>query len=248
MPKAIMKTQPAFRFSLIVAVLVAFAGVAHAQNAETSSNAAANEAFTPLVSVQEETFSLPLADAFALLRKFPSDTERYNEVVRRVDCKQARLERLIVVRTISGQQAKGESVHEFIYPTEYAPTRAAGTNAAAARMPTEGVLIPGGFQMRSLGDTLNFTPQIAPDSRSIAITLIPENSSFIGYKGAGDQKWARQPVFEARRLTTSVVVKNGEPFLVGTLNPPVNDGIAPPSKELRIWLDFITAHILSGGK
>ncbi|MCX6908819.1 MAG: hypothetical protein NTY01_12350, partial [Verrucomicrobia bacterium] len=222
-----MKTQLTFRSSLILAVLVAFAGVAHAQSAKTSSNVA-NEAFAQQVSLQEETFSLPLANAFALLRKFPSDTERYNELVRRVDAKQARLERLMVVRTISGQQAKGEAVHELIYPTEFARTSAPKTNAAAATMPAEGAVIPGGFQMRSLGDTLNFTPQIAPDSRTINITLIPESSSFAGYKGAGDQKWTRQPMFESRRLTTSVIVKSGEPFLLGTLNPPVNDGIAPP--------------------
>ncbi len=230
--KVIMKEQSPLRSSLIVAVLVAFATVAHAQQ----------------ISLQEETFSLPLADASALLRKFPSDAERYSELVRRVDAKQARLERLMVVRTISGQQAKGEAVHELIYPTEFAPTRAAKTNAAAATMPAEGVVIPGGFQTRNLGDTLNFTPQISPDGRSINISLIPEISSFVGYKGAGDQKWARQPVITTQRLTTSVVVKNGEPFLLGTLNPPVNDGIAPPPKEQRIWLDFITANVLPGGK
>ncbi|MFA6564171.1 MAG: hypothetical protein WCV00_19870 [Verrucomicrobiia bacterium] len=242
-----MKTQSALHSSLLVAVLVAFAGVAHAQNAKTSSNAA-NEAFAQQVSLQEETFSLPLADAFALLRKFPSDIERYNEVVRRVDAKQARLERLMVVRTISGQQAKGESVHELIYPTEFARTSAAKANAAAATMPAEGAVIPGGFQTRNLGDTLNFTPQISPDGRIINITLIPESSSFVGYKGAGNQKWLHQPLFQTKRLTTSVIVKSGEPFLLGTLNPPVNNGIAPPPKEQRVWLDFITASVLSGGK
>lgn len=227
-----MKTSLPLCSSLILATLIAFAGIAPAQQ----------------ISLQEETFSLPLADASALLRKFPSDAERYNELVRCVDAKKARLERLIVVRTISGQQAKGESVHELIYPTEFARTSAAKTNAATTTMPAEGAVIPGGFQTRNLGDTLNFTPQISADGRLINITLIPESSSFVGYKGAGDQKWARQPVLATQRLTTSVIVKNGEPFLLGTLNPPVNDGIAPPPKEQRVWLDFITAQVLSGGK
>ena len=232
-----MKTQLTLRYSLIVATLIALVGVTHA-----------GEAAAQLVSLQEETFSLPIADAFALLRKSPSDAERYNELVRRVDAKQARLERFIVVRTISGQQAKGESVHELIYPTAYEPPRVACGHLGSTTMPAAGVLAPGGFQTRNLGDTLNFTPQIGPDSRSIMITLIPESSFFAGYKGAGDQKWARQPMFETRRLTTSVVVKDGEPFLLGTLSPPINDGITPPPKEHRIWLDFITAHVLAGGK
>jgi hypothetical protein len=227
-----MKTQLALRSSLILAALLAFAGVAHSQQ----------------VSLQEETFSLPINDAFALLRKFPTDAERYSELVRRVDAKQARLERLVVVRTISGQQAKGESVHELIYPTGYEPPRVAGSHAAGATMPAEGVLAPGGFQTRNLGDTLNFTPQVGSNSLFINITLIPESSFFVGYKGAGDQKWARQPMIETKRLTTSVMVKSGEPFLLGTLSPPFNDGIAPSSKEHRIWLDFITAHAMPIGK
>jgi len=233
-----MKTQLAFPSSWTLAILVGLAAIGRAQSgtaAETMS----------LISLQEETFSLPIADAFALLRKFPSDAERYNEVVRRVECKQARLERLIIVRTISGQQAKGESVHELIYPTEFSPTPAAKTNSTT---PAESAVIPGGFQTRNVGNTLNFTPQVASDSRTINITLIPESSFFAGYKGAGEQKWTRQPMFEARRLTTSVIVKPGEPFLVGTLSPPFNVGAAPPPKEQRVWLDFITAHILPGGK
>jgi len=227
-----MKTPLALRSSLILATLIVFAGIAPAQQ----------------ISLQEETFSLPLADAFAMLRKFPADAERYNELVRCVDAKKARLERLIVVRTISGQQAKGESVHELIYPTAYEPPRVAATYGPNATLPAEGVLTPGAFQTRNLGDTLNFTPQISPDGRIINITLIPESSSFVGYKGAGNQKWLHQPLFQTKRLTTSVIVKSGEPFLLGTLNPPVNDGIAPPPKEQRIWLDFITASVLSGGK
>lgn len=232
MPRAIMKTQLALHSSLILAALLAFAGVAHAQQ----------------VSLQEETFSLPINDAFALLRKFPTDAERYSELVRRVDAKQARLERLIVVRTISGQQAKAESMHELICPKEHEPPRAAGTNATAARRRAESMLARNVFQTRNLGDILNFTPQVGASSLFINITLIPESSFFVGYKGAGDQKWARQPMIETKRLTTSVMVKSGEPFLLGTLSPPFNDGIAPSSREHRIWLDFITAHAMPVGK
>ena len=247
-----MKTLLTVRSLLIIATLIAFAGVAQAKGGKRSSKKAVAAAApaTPsvpavsLISVQEETFSLPIADAAALLRKFPSDAERYNELVRRADAKQARLERLIMLRTISGQQAKAESVNELIYPTEYGPPRAAGESSTAPSR----AFTPGGFQTRSLGDTLNLTPQINPDGRTIAITLIPENSFFAGYKGAGNEKWAHQPVMGTARLTTSVVVKDGEPFLLGTFTPPFNNGIVPQQKEHRIWLDFITAHVIPSGK
>jgi type II secretory pathway component GspD/PulD (secretin) len=155
--------------------------------------------------------------------------------VRLTDSKKARLERLLMLRTISGQQAKAESINELIYPTQYG-----GDGMKNA--------IPGGFQTRSLGDTLNLTPQIGTDGRTISVTLIPESSFFAGFKGSASEKWMHQPVMGTARLTTSVVVKDGEPFLLGTFTPPFNNGIAAQLKDHRIWLEFLTVHVLPGGK
>lgn len=239
-----MRTLHILRSCLIIVSLIAFAGTAHAKGkkgskkrivAETVAPATPSAPVAQQVSVQEETFSLPIADAAALLRKFPSDAERYIELVRLADSKKARLERLLMLRTISGQQAKAESINELIYPTQYG-----GDGMKNA--------IPGGFQTRSLGDTLNLTPQIGPDGRTISITLIPESSFFVGFKGAGQDTRTHQPVFGTARLTTSVLVKDGEPFLLGTFSPPFSNGIAAQVKDHRIWLEFITVNVLRSGK
>lgn len=147
------------------------------QKAEAAPAAPA-EASVPLVlaiSLQEETFSLPIADASALLRKFPSDAERYKELVRRADAKQARLERLVVLRTISGQQAKVEAINELTFPSESA--RAVGAASGKRAQGKASVAL----QTRNLGDTLNLTPLLSPDGSIINVTLIPEGSFLAGY-------------------------------------------------------------------
>ncbi len=229
-----MKTQP-FKLLLIIATLIAFAGITHAGDEKDSakkSNAPSKTAAAPSsdaadaalmaalnaeyaamekrsslmsVSVHEEAFSLPIADAFALLRKFRTDADRYKEIVRRAESGQARVERRVVLRTASGQQAKTESVN--------------------------------------VGDALNLTPMISP-FRIINITLIPEVSRFGGYTGPGGGKGPSQPLIEKQRITTSIMVTDGEPFLLGTLNPPFNNGVATGQKEQRVWLDFLTVHVL----
>ena len=233
-----MKTQP-FKLLLIIAALIALAAITHAgdeKNSAKKSNAPSKTAAAPSsdatgaaliaadaaehaamekrsslmsVSVHEEAFSLPIADAFALLRKFRSDADRYKEIVRRAEAGQARVERQVVLRTASGQQAKTESVN--------------------------------------VGDALNLTPQISP-FRIIHITLIPEVSRFGGYTGPGDAKGPPQPLIERQRITTSIMVTDGEPFLLGTLNPPFNNGVGTDQKEQRVWLDFLTAHVLPDQK
>ncbi|MFZ2639973.1 MAG: hypothetical protein WA117_03215 [Verrucomicrobiia bacterium] len=271
-----MKTQP-FKLVLIIATLMALAGITHAgdekdpfkksnappktaavppKSAADAAEAAAEkaaieEAASRLVSVHEEAFSLPIADAFALLRKFRSDADRYKEIVRRVEAGQARVERRVVLRATSGQQAKTESVYEFPNPTPHENSKSArapqrnrpGERPSAAAQRSPGAGVPGGSQTRHVGDTLEFTA-IPGEIGIINLTLIPEVSRFAGYTGPGDGKGPQQLLLERQRILTSAVVVDGEPFLLGTLNPPFNNGVATEPKEQRVWLDFLTAHIL----
>lgn len=242
-----MKTLLTLRSCLVIVSLIAFAGVAQAKDkdkkaskkAEAEAPAAAVPVASPIlqVSLQEETFSLPIADAAALLRKFPSDAERYKELARRVDAKQARLERLVVLRTISGQQAKVESINELTYPSESDSAHDASGKGGRGKTTVS-------LQTRNVGDTLNFTPQISDDGRIINLTLIPEKSFLAGYnKGPSREDWTHLPILGTSRLTTSVIIKVDEPFLLGTFTPPSNNGIVPQQKDQRTWLEFITAQI-----
>ncbi|MFZ2639972.1 MAG: hypothetical protein WA117_03210 [Verrucomicrobiia bacterium] len=208
-----------------------------------------------LTSFHEETFSLPAADADALLCKCRSDTDRYNEIVRRVEAGQARIERLMVLRTISGQQAKTESTEEYTYPTEHGVSESApasqgnppGAKPPAPIQPRPVVGAPGNFQTHNVGDTLTLTPQIG-EAGLTQVNLLLEASRFAGCKGSDDGKGPQQPSFEVQRIATGLAMKDGEPCLLGTFNPPFNNGVAMDQKEKRVWLAFLTVHLLSEGK
>ncbi|MBI5394003.1 MAG: hypothetical protein HZA91_01765 [Verrucomicrobia bacterium] len=144
------------------------------------------------------------------------------------------------VTTISGQQAKMEVIREFIYPTEFEPPRVAnGASVGAGGFLISAVTppTPGGFQTRSLGVTLNVTPQVGPDGYTINLTLIPEVSDFDGFVDYGSRSGLNdpsaagsaasqqvglafpfpQPVFSTRRVTTSVIIWDGQTVVLGGL-------------------------------
>jgi general secretion pathway protein D len=144
------------------------------------------------------------------------------------------------VTTISGQQAKVEVVREFIYPTEFEPPRVAsssGGGTSSINVPVISPPTPGGFQTRNLGVTLNVTPQVGPDGYTINLTLIPEVSDFDGFIDYGSRRGLSdptatgtatagqiglafpfpQPVFSARRVTTSVIIWDNQTVVLGGL-------------------------------
>jgi general secretion pathway protein D len=137
------------------------------------------------------------------------------------------------VTTISGQQAKIEVVREFIYPTEFEPPRVASGSGGGLGSVNVAPLVspptPGGFQTRNLGVTLNVTPQVGPDGYTINLTLIPEVSDFDGFIDYGSRRGLGssssfaldfpfpQPIFSSRRVTTSVIIWDGQTVVLGGL-------------------------------
>jgi len=137
------------------------------------------------------------------------------------------------VTTISGAQAQIRVVQEFIYPSEYSqPTVADGS------IPTPS--IPTAFKTREVGVILSVTPTVGADGYTIALTLVPEVSTFLGMldyspdptiipdrytTGTNPQLipggivnykiW--QPLFETRNVTTSVVIWDGQTVVLGGL-------------------------------
>lgn len=238
--KGVMRALPTVGSLLIIASLLAFTGVVQAKDKDKKGLKRAEPETMTLdlqqVSVLEETFSLPIDDAAKLLRKIASDADRYNELVRLVDAKRVRLERLVVLRTISGQQSKVESVNEVTFADESNPAHGSSESGKRARAAVT-------LHIRNVGDTLNFTPQIGNDGRLVNLTLISEKSRLTGYSKGSSQEKSQLPIIGTSRVTTSVMLNDGVPFLLGTFTPPVDDGIAPRQKENRIWLEFITVQL-----
>jgi general secretion pathway protein D len=136
------------------------------------------------------------------------------------------------ITTISGSAAQVKVVQEFIYPTTYSQAQVTssggGTSGGGAAAVTPA--IPSGFNTREIGVLLNVTPTIGADGYTINLTLIPEVSEFLGFINYGSPigyavgnstttvpNDIKEPLFETRTLTTSVVIWDGQTVVLGGL-------------------------------
>ena len=139
--------------------------------AQAAAEAGGEQDGPAILSITEETFSLPIADADHLLHDVPSDVLRYARLREMLASSKARLERLTVLRTKSGQRAVAESIDELRYGTEFRHRQTPDqTNPAdkadkpAPKTPpppanaANNSLVPVTFETRNVGDTLELEP------------------------------------------------------------------------------------------
>jgi len=139
------------------------------------------------------------------------------------------------VTTVNGQRAQIKVVEEFIYPTEYEVTPA--TTNSQGSVITPPVVSPGSFETRDIGIILDVTPNVGADRKTINLTIIPEVSEFVTWLdyGVPTQPFEssdvdgnpvqrvlpgypiKQPLFQTRTVTTSVIVNDGETVVLGGL-------------------------------
>ena len=206
------------------------------------------------VSIMEEVFSLPLADADNLLHDVPSDRLRYARLREMLAGGKARLEKLMVLRTKSGQRAVVESVHELIYPSEFdAPKPPAPANSAdgADKAPPKvensfpiNPTTPTAFEKRNIGDTLEVEPVVGPDGMTIDLNLVPQSVRYLGDRTIDGPHPVKQPIFETGKVTTSVSVRDGQPYFLATVHPALANGFPGQQKEQRVWLEFLTVNLV----
>ncbi len=202
---------------------------------------------TRLIDLQWEAFSLPLTEAHLFLRKFKTDAERYEEIVRRADAGEAKLELLHRLRTRSGQRAKVEAIDEKIYPTEFVeqqPSKTAKDQPKDAP-PAEAVtaaLLPRAFETRNVGATLEVEATLRDDGATVDVTVAPESIKYLGddtYQGG-----TTQPRFEVQKMDTSFTAKAGQAALVGTQSPPNGTGVQGSNEEKVVWFSFMTVEVV----
>jgi general secretion pathway protein D len=136
------------------------------------------------------------------------------------------------VTSISGAQAQIRVAQEFIYPTAFTPPTATaaggGTTGGGSAAVTPS--IPSTFASRAVGVVLNVTPTVGADGYSVALTLIPQVTEFLGFinyggpisLAAGDNVVTtfndiKQPLFSTRDVITSVVIWDGQTVVLGGL-------------------------------
>ena len=106
--------------------------------------------------------------------------------------------------------------------------------------------IPGSataFEARYLGVSLQVEPVVSADGSLVDLNEQFQLSAYLGdlkATGAG-ASYPPQPIFQTRKLTTTQEIPMGRSVLVGTLNPPVADGVSERTDAGRTWLVFVRA-------
>lgn len=199
------------------------------------------------ISLAYEAFSLPLAKAGELQRKGISDAELYHELVA-----SGKLERLLVLRTKSGQRAVLGNVTDYRFPTEFTQPQLAGDFAegkpgdarkAEPKVPLP--IAPTAFEESELGDSFEIEPTLWDEAKIVDIQFSMNHTAL-----AGRDPWGQglalveQPRVETQKLNTSLCLTVGSPRFVGTLNPVFGNGVTPRAEQ-NVWFCFITATLTS---
>jgi len=119
------------------------------------------------------------------------------------------------VTTVSGQQALISLAEEIRYPTEYDTESVQDVYQVAAGT---GLFrtTPSTFDTRQVGILLSVTPTVSSDGEVITLVLLPEVSDLIRWIDYGDQYQSlNQPVFQSRRVSTTVYINDGETLVLG---------------------------------
>lgn len=156
------------------------------------------------------------------------------------------------VTTKSGITANIKNIRDFPFPNSFTPptvpppggSNFGGTSETTGIVVTSGIVspaTPSGFGNRTLGVTLEVTPQIGPDNYTIEMSLAPEVVDFDGFINYGSpvigptnelptpanpsgiglfditENVINQPVFSVRKVTTNVTIWDGQTVALGGL-------------------------------
>ena len=172
------------------------------------------------VGILIEYIQLDAPVASKLVRKHATAADATafrDEVQELVDEKQANarvLESGYIV-TSPGQRAKIESIHEFIYPTEYDPPGPPQSFGADSGFGGAGGFgssifpvvpgIPTAFDVRNIGHTMEVEPNVDVSGQIISLNIAPEIVDFVAFTtyGTGLAE-SLQPLFHVLKLQTNL--------------------------------------------
>ncbi len=99
------------------------------------------------------------------------------------------------------------------------------------------------FETHNVGLAVELEPQLGPDGLTIDVNHVLSLTTALGdlqVTGVA-ARYPAQPLFEARKITTSQTLLAGAHQLVGTFNPPGANGVNGRVDDGRTWLVFVRA-------
>lgn len=165
-----------------------------------------------------------------------------------VEKKEASVLETMIMIANSGQKATTESIHEFMYPTEYVPPSIVPNSGGDADAPThqtpQKTPFPSfatSFELRNLGSTLEIEPTLYNDERVIDLRLAPEmvwhTGSNIWHKGKdsiGNDFEVSMPDFYVMRLSLALTCYSGKYHLAGVVSPKDEKGNTDHKRKVMV--------------
>jgi hypothetical protein len=165
-----------------------------------------------------------------------------------VEKKEANVLETMIAIAKSGQKATTESIHEFIYPTEYEPNwglpDADGkTQPPPAPTKPQNIFpaVPVSFEPRNLGSTLEIEPTLSNDDLVIDLRFAPEiiwhtgNTSWMKGKDLlGNDYDVLMPNMYVLRLSTGLSCYNGKYHLAGVVSPKDEKGNTDHKRKVMV--------------
>jgi hypothetical protein len=206
---------------------------------------------------QIQVYSMDREIAQSVLAQSLKPGDCYAATKKLADNNQARLEPDLILTssTKSGQRMMIEDIREIKFPSEYSVTVDGTSNAR--KVPTSSTSVaqqskgkpayyPSGFETRKAGFSLEIEPMVGPNG-IVEVNLVPQLVQHLGkleMEGTAAKYYPEQPLFETRKITTSLSVTPGQQTLVGTLNPPGEDGVNGRKDTGRVWLCFLRVNLV----
>jgi len=185
-----------------------------------------------------------------LAKPVSSDATKQREQVQEMISKnEAKVLETQIAVASSGQKATSESIHEFIYPTEYEPPEfpAHGGSDAGNTPKNPPEWSPGptptAFETRNLGGTLEIEPTISEDNRLIDLRFVPELVWHTGnvnwHEGKdklGNPFHVQMPDIYTLRLNTAITLVSGQYALAGVVSPKDGKGETDMTRKVMVFV------------
>lgn len=156
---------------------------------------------------------------------------------------EATLVETAIVTARSGQRAKVESIHEFIYPTEFDPPQILNPEKEKGSKTVLTLPQATAFETRNLGVTLEVDPVLGADDRTVDLNLAPELTYLTGFESWGKHTSeggtvdVKMPSIFTVKTTTQVTMMAGEYAFVSAMTPRnLTTGMTNPERKIMLFL------------
>lgn len=199
------------------------------------------------VQVQVEFVEMPHETLTKLLfltkRKSADATELRKQVQEMVAKNEAKVIETQIVIARSGQKATSESIHEFIFPTEYDQPRIPCDVNTKSEVNWDYGPVPTAFETRNLGSALEIEPTIGEADPLIDLRFVPElvwhTGNVTWHEGKdklGNSFKLQMPDIYSMRLNTAFTCLSGQYTLAGVVSPKDDKGEADMTRKVMVFV------------